>query len=341
MSSSTSSSEAIGAAIAAPGRATRVALVLVLALVGAEVLTRFKLVGMSKEFEQFRSYPHRAAELAHRSGLRVAFVGASIVHEDVDTALLADHLRATTSHAVHADAFSADHSFINTWYFMINHYFWQPGNRVDLVVIPFVGPSLYDKNEIEIGRLARFFTTVDDWPEVLRTDLSTTGERADFLLSNVWVSFAARDRMQELAFTRLFPNYKAFAREQQNLFLAQQFANPKRTRKPRSLVALERLLRTAHEHGTRLCFAVFPTQRADWNGQPYSEARQLIEASGTEYLDLRGGGNVDTSIFADLVHMNVGGRTLFTRLLADGLVPVLAPGPSEADASPAAGGAGE
>src|SRR6059058_125028 len=132
MSSSTSSSEAIGAAIAAPGRATRIALVLLLVLGGVEVLTRLKLVRMSKEFEQFRSY------------LRLAIVGASIAHEDIDTALLADRLRATTRFPAHTEAFSADHSYVNTWYFMLNHYLWRPGNRVDLVVIPFVGPSLYD-----------------------------------------------------------------------------------------------------------------------------------------------------------------------------------------------------
>ena len=341
MSSSTSSSEAIGAAIAAPGRATRIALVLLLVLGGVEVLTRLKLVRMSKEFEQFRSYPRLAAELAHRSGVRVALVGASIVHEDIDPALLADRLRAATRVPAHAESFSADHSFVNTWYFMLNHDFWRPGNRVDLVVIPFVGPSLYDHNEIEIGRLARFFTSVEDWPEVLGTDLATTAERADFLLSNFWASWGARERMQELVFTRLFPNYKAYAREQQNLFLAQQFANPRRARRARSLVALERLLRTAREHATPLCFVVFPTQRADWNGQPYAEARRLIEASGADYIDLRGGGDVDTSIFADLVHMNVDGRALYTRMLADAVAPALGPAPSEAGAAFAAGGAGE
>jgi len=341
MSSSTSSSEAIGAAIAAPGRATRIALVLLLVLGGVEALTRLKLVGMSKEFEQFRSYPRLATDLAHRSGLRLAIVGASIAHEDIDTALLADRLRATTRFPAHTEAFSADHSYVNTWYFMLNHYFWQPGNRVDLVVVPFVGPSLYDKNEIEIGRLARFFTSVEDWPEVLRTDLATTAERADFLLSNFWASWGARDRMQELAFTRLFPNYKAYAREQQNLFLAEQFANPRRAHKARSLVALARLLGTAHEHATPLCFVVFPTQRADWNQQPYAEARRLIEASGVQYVDLRGGADVDTSMFADLVHMNLDGRALYTGLLADALAPVLGPGPSEAGSAFAAGGAGE
>src|SRR5207247_2134538 len=129
-------------------------------------------------------------------------------------------------------------------------------------------------------------------------------------------------------------------RAQQTPALAQQFANPRRARKARSLVALERLLRTAREHATPLCFVVFPTQRTDWNQQPYAEPRRLIEASGVPYVDLRGGADVDTSIFADLVHMNLDGRTLYTGLLADALAPVLGPGSSEAGTAFAAGGAG-
>src|SRR5207244_3642980 len=76
-------------------------------------------------------------------------------------------------------------------------------------------------------------------------------------------------------------------------------------------------------------------------GQPDVQARRVIEATGTDYVDLRDGGDVDTSMFADLVHMNVDGRAIYTRLLADALTPVLGPGPSEAGAAFAAGGAGE
>ena len=71
---------------------------------------------------------------------------------------------------MHADNFSADHSYVNTWYYMLQRYFWHPGNDTDLVVISFVSRSLYDRNELEIGQLAWFFTTMRDWPEVLTTE---------------------------------------------------------------------------------------------------------------------------------------------------------------------------
>ena len=332
MNSSISSSEPLDdvLVVRAPSRTGRIVMALALVLLVVEALARLKLIKMSKEFQQFHSYPARAVALAQPPGIRVPIIGSSVVHEDVDPAVFAERLGNLHNAKARADNFSADHSYVNTWYYMLQRYFWRPGNQVDVVVISFVGRSLYDRNEIEIGRLARFFTTAEDWPEVLSTDLTTTAQRAEFLVSSFWASYAARDRMQELVFSRLFPDYKTFAREQQNLLLAHQLTNPRGVRKARSLVALERLLRTAERHGTRLCFVAFPTMRADWNEQSYDEARRLIEAHGMAYVDLRVQA-LDTAGFDDdPVHMNVGGRAVFSRRLADAVATALRPGTHEA-----------
>ena len=274
-------------ALRPPSRTARIVIALAVALLAVEAVTRLKLIKMSKEFQQFHSYTPRAAALAQSPGVRIPIIGSSVVHEDVDPALFAARLGSLHDIKVHAVNFTADHSYVDTWYYMLQRYFWRAGNDTDLVVISFVGRGLYDKNEIEIGRLARFFTTIEDWPEVLGTDLTTTSERVEFLLSTFWASYAARDRMQELVFGRLFPNYKTYAYQQQSLLLAHQLASPRHVRKARSLVALERLLVTAERHATRLCFVAFPTMRADWNEQSYNEARRLIEEHGMAYIDLR------------------------------------------------------
>ena len=91
-------------------------------------------------------------------------------------------------------------------------------------------------------------------------------------------------------------------------------------------MALERLLVAAGRHGTRLCFVAFPTMRADWNEQSYDEARRLIEEHGMAYIDLRVTA-LDTAGFDDdPVHMNGGGRTVFSRRLADAVASALRPG---------------
>jgi len=318
MNSSISSSEPLAEVIALrpPSRTARIVIALAVALLAVEAVTRLKLIKMSKEFQQFTSYSPRAAALAQSPGVRIPIIGSSVVHEDVDPALFAARLGSLHDIKVHAENFSADHSYVNTWYYMLQRYFWRAGNDTDLVVVSFVGRSLYDKNEIEIGRLARFFTTVADWPEVLSTDL----------LSTFWASYAARDRMQELVFGRLFPNYKTYAYQQQTILLGHQLANPRRVRKQRSVVALERLLVAAERHGTRLAFVAFPTMRADWNEQSYDEARRLIEQHGMAYIDLRTTAFDAAGFDDDPVHMNGGGRTAFSRRLADAVAPVLRPG---------------
>ena len=341
MNSSISSSEPLAGVLALrpPSRTARIVIALAVALLAVEAVTRLKLIKTSKEFQQFQSYRPRAAALAQSPGVRIPIIGSSVVHEDVDPALFAARLGSLHDIKVHAENFSADHSYVNTWYYMLQRYFWRAGNDTDLVVVSFVGRSLYDKNEMEIGRLARFFTTVADWPEVLSTDLTTTSERIEFLLSTFWASYAARDRMQELVFGRLFPNYKTYAYQQQTVLLGHQLANPRRVRKQRSLVALERLLVAAGRHGTRLCFVAFPTMRADWNEQSYDEARRLIEEHGMAYIDLRVTA-LDTAGFDDdRVHMNGGGRTVFSRRLADAVAPALRPGALAArEPMPATGG---
>ena len=222
MNSSISSSEPLAGVLALrpPSRTARIVIALAVALLAVEAVTRLKLIKMSKEFQQFHSYTPRAAALAQSPGVRIPIIGSSVVHEDVDPALFAARLGSLHDIKVHAVNFTADHSYVDTWYYMLQRYFWRAGNDTDLVVISFVGRGLYDKNEIEIGRLARFFTTIEDWPEVLSTDLTTTSERVEFLLSTFWASYAARDRMQELVFSRLFPNYKTYAYQQQSLLLA-------------------------------------------------------------------------------------------------------------------------
>ena len=222
-----------------------------------------------------------------------------------------------------ADLFYADHSYINTWQFILQRHFWTPGNRVDLVVIPFWGTNLYDGNELEIGRLAQFFTSVRDWPTVLDVDLGTTAERADFLVSSLWATFAARDRMREWAFTTALPDYKGYASREQDVITTRMVnAAAGKPKKARTTEALARLLESARAHDTRLVFMAFPTRHDEWNDR-YEEPVRLMEEAGMHYVDLRDVDVVDDDSYVDLVHMNADGRSAFTRRLAESLLPIV------------------
>jgi hypothetical protein len=295
----------------------------VLALLGVEVLTRVELHGLSKDLRAFGAYPGRAAALAARSGIRVAVVGNSVAHEGIDATIFADALAALRNVSVRAELFTADHSYVNEWHYMVKRLFWRPGRPVDLLVVPFWRDNLYDGNSIETGRLAQFFTTLEDWPEVLGTDLGTTAARVGFVASGISASFAARDRMQQFVFIRMLPRYREFARLENAVGVRQQeLTGTGRRRGTPSLRTLQRFVRGAREHGTRVCFVAVPTLHPEWD-DPYPRVRWLVGLAGMEYVDLRGMPGVDAASFVDLVHMNATGRAALSRRLAQAVAQLV------------------
>jgi hypothetical protein len=301
----------------------RIALAVGLALLGVEVVTRVGLYGLSKDLRAFAAYPGRAAALATRSGVRVAVVGNSVAHEGVDATIFSDTLAALRNVSVRAEAFTADQSYVNEWHYMVKRLFWRPGRPVDLLVIPFWRDNLYDGNPIETGRLAQFFTTLEDWPEVLGTDLRTTAARAGFVASGISASFAARDRMQQYVFLRMLPRYREFARLENAVSVRQQeLAGAGRRRGTPSLQTLQRFVRSARAHGTQVCFVAVPTLHPEWD-DPYPRVRWLAELSGMAYVDLRGMPGVDAGSFVDRVHMNAAGRAALSRRLAHAVAPLV------------------
>jgi hypothetical protein len=308
----------------------RAALVVAAILLALEGVTRFQLFARSRDIRQFLSYPARATRLASGNGVRVAVLGNSVTHENIDPEQLADSLGRRDHVPVRADIISADHSYVDSWYFMLERYFWRPGNHVDMVVIPFWGWNLYDGNPMEVGRLAYFFTTLEQWTEVLPT-LPTAAERLEWATSSMFASYAVRDRMREFAFTYLLPDYQGWLRLQQRVETDREETAPAtQTRAPRSLDQLERLLRAAQRHGTRLCFVAVPTLHEEWNG-PLPDVVALIAAAGMDYVDLRQL-DVGAERFVDRVHMTPAGRALLTARLAERLPPLV---PCQGAACPA------
>jgi hypothetical protein len=299
----------------------RILVVVVLALTGAELVTRVQLYAVSQSIRQFRTDPDRAAALARRDGLRVAVVGNSVAHENIDPRLLAARLEALRSDPVHAAVFSANHSFINAWHYIMTRNFWRPGNQVDLVVVPFWRDNLYDGNVVNVGRLAQFLTTFRDWPDVLRTDLTTFPERLDFVVSSTWASFASRDRIQQFLFTRLLPGYEPFAQLEQDVAVAHRTVVGEERPPHDSMVVLDRFLRAAKVHGSQLCFVAVPTMHPEWD-DPYTAVRAKVAAAGMGWVDLRRMPDMAATDFRDAVHMTPVGASRFTRRLADALVEV-------------------
>jgi len=283
-----------------------------------EVVTRVVLYPASKDFVRFAQYPLLAESLVNRPGTRVALIGNSATEEGVDLATVVAELQRRDLGHVHVEMFVADASEITTWRYMLERYFWKPGFQPDLIVITFFDSLLSDDSEKEIGRLAQFFTSPSDWPDVFRTDLSGLSQRITFALSLGWATYAAKDRIKARVLGSLVPNYKRFESA-----LAADAARHARhlgrtVATSGNYHALRRLLARAREVGSPICFIAFP-MKTSGSEAPYEldvQAQWILQEAGMELIDLRAVPELTPNDYRDIIHLNESGRVKYSRRLA-------------------------
>lgn len=301
-------------------------LALILAMALLEVTTRAVLIPRSKDLSRFGTYAGRAVELTSAPATRLALVGNSTTERGVELTTLRRALVERGGGPIAVDMFVADASQINTWYYLLKRYFWDPGLQPpDLCVVTFYGIGLRDGRP-EVGRLAKNFTTLADWSEVFRTDLPDWTDRLDFATSTLWATFAARERIKERTLGSVIPHYHEFARRvNEDLRQHERLAAGAKARGPVAATkqahgALKRFLDEAKRRGTRLCFVAFPVLE-HYELDPV--AVDLIRRAGIPLIDLRILEGIRPSMYEDDIHMDAAGRGLYSRRLAERLEPLL------------------
>ncbi|HZU83110.1 MAG TPA: hypothetical protein VE987_09350, partial [Polyangiaceae bacterium] len=305
----------------------RAAVALLVLFVALEGFTRCELFRMSKDFRRFSGYDARAEALARSDAFRIALVGNSATDRGVDPDVVVSTIRAESGRDVDVDLFVADRSRINTWRYMLKRYFFARGRHADLIVVTFYEDDLDDGNDVEIGRLAQFFTSPSDWPGVFRVDLPALDDRVDFVLSSAWATFAARDRVNQRVLTAVVPGYKPYMDGVNAAVFehARRHARPATPAGPVTDEALALLLADARRSGDALCFVAYPTlttgERSPYEVSP--QALATIERGGAAYVDLRHIPEIRPEDYADEVHLNEVGRLLYSQRLAEALAPIV------------------
>ena len=318
MSSSTSSSRKKLLAIGAIVLGTLIAL---------EIVTRTLLVPASGDLARFVRYPADARALIAAPGARIALVGNSTTQAGIDPPLLGELLGARWHAPVSVRMFAADGAGIDVLYWMVEQEFSRQNLAPDLLVVTFYGNTLEDGERIEVGRLAQFFTTRADWGELCRFDLRSLAERADLVLSSVWMTFAVRDRIKERVLD-LIPGYK----ETMSDVNAANFKHDQLLDYPPKPVitthaALRRFVARQHERGLDVLFVAYPSKPPAGAEVAYEisdDARRVIAEGGMRLVDLRRIG-LHASDYRDNIHVNAAGQAIFTRRLSDALATISPP----------------
>jgi len=321
------------------GRALRIALMLVAALVLVEVATHAALVPVSRDLDRLRSFDDRAHSLATAPAPRIAFIGNSVT-DRVQPELMRAEWAALTGDSLAVDKFVAYSSNLATWYWISEHFFWKPGVKLDLIVMTYYDAmGLADSEVMDVGNIARFFTDRDDRPALFEHDLKTLPQRADYLLSTVSLAFAMRERIRDRSLNQI-PGYQKFATttNEFNFKYEQEHAAPAIRPDP-TYHTLRRFVARAQQEGVLVCFVAF---RPRPSGSPASpayelqpEALRLIAGSGMLHLDLRRMEELSASMYEDAVHLNELGTPVYSRRLTRELARVLRPGHPTAGRLPA------
>ena len=304
------------------------ALVVVLCFIGIECLTRIVLIPQSRDLERLRTqYPERARDLLRQPGIRIGIIGNSASDGGIDAELVQATLRKSGLSTVSVRKFPVDDTVIVDWYYIANHYFWRGAGKPDLIIVTFEFDNLLDGKTPQIGRLAHYFTTSEDWKEVFAQDLKSASQRVDFLLSTEWLSFGMRDRIQHRLMGVLVPRYQEFTQDLRSVL---RDHNAKNSHVAAAVApswhALERLLRRASKEDTPIWFLAFPARDVKYKFD--RQAVVLVRQARTEMLDMRSVPGIRPEMYKDWIHMTKVGQRFFSLALAERLKPLLAKHPA-------------
>jgi hypothetical protein len=325
MNSSTSSSKI--------PKSLRVLVVTLLVLLLVEGVTRTVLFRASKDINRFRTYPQRAKTLNAQADLRIALIGNSATQRGVDTELFSKTIGDVMGIPNYTDMLVADSSKVSTWRYILKRFFWDQNVKPDLIVINYYGRNLEDGMENDPGRLAQFFTTPQDWPDVFSAEITDFGGKASFIIASGWATFAVRERIREQLLGRLVPHYKEYAESSNNILAEYQQRTVPTTGTPVRRVqeyrGLRAVLRAAQERGCRICFVAFPMLPPK-NSSVYpldARALSLIRQAGMDFVDLRHLPSLPSSYYVDDIHLNEEGKAIYSRILAEAVQDTLAAHP--------------
>ena len=292
-------------------------------LLGYEFIIRTQEGALSLDIKHIRQIPAISSSLVRGEGLRVLFLGNSLTRNGVDAAVLEKELRAQGVGPLHIERVFPDETTIGDWYYLFKDKFVDAGHLPNVLIVSFAETHLQDNQAIKPDRLARYFTSADDIPEIFANDVRDFDSRSDFLLSDLSSSFANRTRVRTRLLDLLIPYYRDSApRLNQTL---QTTKSEKAESVQHTYHRLERLMAMAQKHGVRIIFVAMPQRENFYPIDP--RLRNTIETAGMDFLDCRAVEGLGRESYIDSMHLNSIGGAIYSHYLAQQLAHVFRPTP--------------
>jgi hypothetical protein len=288
-----------------------VALVL-LVLLGCELVVRTREQYLSLDLKHIGEIPAISQNIAAGQGLlRVLFIGNSMTRYGVDTGTFEREMQAQGIGPLRVEKVFPDATGLPDWYYAFKHYFVDAGHLPDVLIVSFAARDLQDDYAVEPTRLARYYSSSRDIPEVFSRDVLDFDGRVEFLLSSISSSFANRTRVRTRVLDALVPDYRETAQQLNRDMNRGQ--SVKAASAPHTYVRLERLIQLASQRGVRVIFVAMPLREA-YTLDPL--VRKTVEEGGMTFVDCRDVAGLGRESYLDEMHLKPEGAAVYSQFLA-------------------------
>ena len=289
-----------------------------------EISIRFGGDHLSKDIAHLKSFPKIARKMADfnpANGTRILFLGNSLTRHGVDQQTFAVVAEEEVGVAVQSVKMNPDNTDLADWFYAYRTYFAKPGIKPDVLVVGFEGIHLRDSPSRHPDRLARYYCTWSDWPDLCKYDLKTFEDRVYFVLCKYSAAFGNRDRIQKRVLDKLMPNYRTGMEElnRRRNEGSKKRQKEKKKKKP-GFERLKKLIEIADRQGTKIVLAAMPVPEAY---EFDAEFLEVVENSSAVLIDCRTVEGITLPMFFDGLHMDEQAAKLYSSELARKMSPVL------------------
>jgi len=297
-------------------RELKVVAVLLLLLAGMEAFFRLAGKRFSAELRRIEAIGVQAGRMFQQEGVRTLILGNSLTIDGIDRSLVLSGMESASGRRQVLEVLALNGTASCDWHRLLRVYFLDVGRRPHVLVINGRVGHFRDLEYRRPDRMAAYCPP-SSWPEVLRDDLRTFGQRAEFIHAFALTSFARRTGTRHKVLRQIVPHFRQCRQWTGNKARKAQ-AGPETERADEPTFSqLAKLLDAARSHHISVILVVMPTVRTRTipPGLP-----NLAKAKGVHVLDCRQVQDLSREHFRDGVHMSPAGAKFFSPELGRRLV---------------------
>ena len=285
--------------------------------------TGVRLIGpsISKDIRHIRQFPKIAQTLDKDRRLRILFLGNSLTKAGADVDAFKSELNSIGLDPACAIT-APDNTVLFDWYYVFKNVFESTDKAPDMLIVGFYKAQMEDSTKTFTRSFGHDFCNLrENATEVFEHEFTEFEDRASFIISSFSSAYTYQNRIKKRVMDVILPDCRvAMSRLNRMEKAAGESRQAKnRVKPPPTYNRLKRFIAMAKRARTHVVFVAMPP--GNWSLD--TEIPKIVEHSGMTFVDCRIDSlpTLPSDYFSDGYHLNEAGAAIYSRFLAEKLVP--------------------